>query len=121
MKKHLSTLSLFTSFSTIICCAMPALLVTLGLGATLASIVSAVPALIWISEYKIGIFIFSGLMLTFTGVVKYITRNEPCPIDPKIAKECSKVKNVSNYIYGTSLVIYLIGFFFAFIAVRIFN
>ncbi|MFQ6115394.1 MAG: TonB-dependent receptor domain-containing protein, partial [bacterium] len=43
-KQNLSiVLSFFTSFSTLICCALPSLLVTLGLGAVVASTIPAVP------------------------------------------------------------------------------
>ena len=37
-QSFLSILSLFTSFGTLVCCALPALLVTLGMGASLISI-----------------------------------------------------------------------------------
>jgi hypothetical protein len=50
--KRLSALSLFTSFSTLICCALPALLVALGAGAVLSTLVSHVPQLVWVSEHK---------------------------------------------------------------------
>lgn len=39
-------LSIATSSSTLICCALPALLVAIGAGATLAGLVTAVPQLI---------------------------------------------------------------------------
>ena len=41
--KLTSVLSLLTSGGTLVCCALPALLVALGAGATLASLVAAVP------------------------------------------------------------------------------
>lgn len=39
----LPTLSLFTSVGTLLCCALPALLVTLGAGAVFASLVKQCP------------------------------------------------------------------------------
>ena len=39
----LNYLSLFTSLSTLLCCALPSLLVLLGLGATVASVLSRYP------------------------------------------------------------------------------
>ena len=45
------TLSLFSSVGTLLCCALPALLVTLGMGAALAGFVSAVPWITAISDY----------------------------------------------------------------------
>ena len=42
----LSYLSLFTSLSTLLCCALPSLFVLLGLGATVASLLSQAPWLV---------------------------------------------------------------------------
>ena len=44
------TISLFTSFGTLICCALPAMFVALGAGAVLAGLVSSLPFLILISK-----------------------------------------------------------------------
>lgn len=112
----LSTVSLFTSFGTLICCALPALLVTLGAGAVLAGLVANVPQLIWLSEHKVGVFIIAGLMIIISGLVRYQTRNAPCPIDPEQARSCMKLRRYSGIVYYTSVAIYLTGFFFAFIA-----
>jgi mercuric ion transport protein len=38
--------SLFSSFSTLICCALPSVLVLLGMGTTVASLLSAAPWLV---------------------------------------------------------------------------
>ena len=52
----LNYLSLFTSFGTLLCCALPSLLVLLGLGATVASFLSAVPWLVTVSRHKNWVF-----------------------------------------------------------------
>ena len=44
--KNLSFLSLFTSTGTILCCALPALLVTIGAGAALSSLISTFPQIV---------------------------------------------------------------------------
>lgn len=110
------TLALFGSFSTLFCCALPALFVTLGAGAVLAGIVSNVPGLIWLSEHKIGLFIFAGTMLFISGLSRYLTRNAPCPIDPIKRASCTKLRKISFGIFVFSLTLYAIGFYFAFIA-----
>ena len=120
IKVNAATLSLFTSCSTLICCALPALLVTLGLGAALVSFLEVFPQLIWLSEHKSMTFIFSGCMLLIAGVAQCVSRNKPCPIDPELAQACKRGRKVSKWIYGISLSIYLIGFFFAYVAVYIF-
>jgi len=67
----LEALTIFSSFSTLVCCALPAALVSLGAGAALASVVAAVPQLVWLSEHKIQLFEFAGLMLVLSGVSAY--------------------------------------------------
>lgn len=119
-KIFLPTLSLFTSISTLLCCALPALLVTIGAGATLASIVSVSPWLVALSKYKIYTFGFSALMLIFAGIIRHKSQDNFCPTDPVQAKACQNLKRISAIIYWSSVVIFLIGFFFAFIAVHIF-
>jgi hypothetical protein len=119
-KTILPTLSLFTSLSTLLCCALPALLVTIGAGAALASIVHVTPWLVYLSKYKTYTFLFSALMLILAGYFIYKSRNEPCPIDQEQAMACIRMRKVSLYIYFLSILIFLIGFFFAFVAVKIF-
>jgi hypothetical protein len=116
----LSTLSLFTSAGTLVCCALPALLVTLGAGAALAGLVSTAPWLIALSKYKAWTFGLSGAMILFAGFMRWKARNAPCPIDTKQAAACGRLRKVSGWIYWASVVIWAIGFFFAFIAVKIF-
>ncbi len=110
------TVALFGSFSTLLCCALPALLVSIGAGAAVIGLVSAVPQLIWLSEHKTGLFIFSGVMLTLSGLSRYLTRNAPCPINPEERKACMRLRRISGGIFYCSLALYAIGFYFAFIA-----
>ena len=109
------TLSLFTSAGTLICCALPALLVSIGMGAAVAGLVSNVPQLIWLSEHKVWVFAVSGSMLLIASYMQYLQRNAPCPADPKQAKACGRLRLISTAITIFSIGIYLIGFFFAFL------
>ncbi len=116
IKQFLPTcLSLFTSLSTLVCCALPALLVSIGMGATLVSIVSALPWMVVLSKYKIQLFLVSGLLLVISGYLFWRGRNAPCPIDPNQANICAKLRFYNFIIIIISLLIYLIGFFFAFL------
>jgi len=108
--------TLFGSMSTLICCALPALLVSLGLGAVLAGVASNVPALIWVSEHKIQVFAFSAAMLSLNGFMLWKNKDAPCPIDPKLRDACVSGRKTSRNIYFVSLGIFLIGFFFAYVA-----
>lgn len=113
------TLALFSSMSTLLCCALPALLVSIGAGAVMIGLVSAVPQLVWLSEHKIPLFIFAGVMLTLSGILRYRNRNAPCPADPLKAKACARIRRISGIIFYISVLCYGVGFFFAFIASRL--
>ena len=110
----LEALTILSSFSTLLCCAMPALLISIGAGAALASVVTAVPQLVWLSEHKIPLFTFAGVMLVLSGVSAYRNRNTPCPADPVQAKSCMRLRRLSVRIFYVSTAIYATGFFFAF-------
>lgn len=110
------TISLFTSLGTLVCCALPALLVSLGLGAALAGLVGAVPALVWLSKYKIWVFGGAALLIAVAGILLWNARTLPCPADPAQAKACTRLRIVSWWIYALSVAAFAIGFFFAFIA-----
>lgn len=112
-------LSLLTSLGTLVCCALPALLVTLGMGAVLAGLVSAVPQLVWLSAHKAIVFTIAGGILIFSGILQWKNRRAPCPADPAQAAACRRLRAVSWWIWALSVVFYITGFFFAFIAVKI--
>jgi hypothetical protein len=114
----LHTLTIFSSVGTLVCCALPALLVSIGAGAVMASLVSAVPQLVWISEHKIPLFVFAGVMLLISSVSTYFNRHAPCPADPALAKSCLRMRRVSFGVLLISLTIYATGFYFAFVVGR---
>lgn len=116
----LPTLSLFTSMGTLICCALPALLVTLGMGAALAGFVGTVPWITGLSEYKEAVFAGAGIMLMLSAFMQWRARHAPCPANPAKAKACKTLRKVSWGILIVSITIYLTGFFFAFIAADLF-
>ena len=107
-------LALFGSFGTLICCALPALLVSLGAGATLVSLVSYVPGLIWVSENKEWVFLGSGVLLIGSGLLQWSQRNAPCPLDPRLRDACLRGRTWSRWTLAVSAVIYVIGAIFAF-------
>jgi hypothetical protein len=109
-------LSLFTSGSTLICCALPATLVAIGSAATLASLVSSFPQLIWISEHKLLVFGLAGVMLAIAGYFQWRARNAPCPADAALAAICMRARKQALLIYWISVVIFMVGVFFAFVA-----
>ena len=107
-------LSLFTSTGTLICCALPALLVALGAGAALSTLISAVPGLVWVSEYKEAVFVFAGIMLTVSGWLQWRSRFAPCPVDAAQRNACLRTRRSSALVYLASVVVFMVGGFFAF-------
>ena len=113
--KLVNYLSLITSSGTIICCALPVLLVSVGAGAALSSLLAVFPQLVIFSIYKIPIFIGAFIMLIIAGILQYQSRDLPCPADKKKAYACMQTRKVSMIIYFTSVGIFIIGLLFAFI------
>jgi hypothetical protein len=111
-----SILTLLTSSATLVCCALPALLVTLGAGAAVAGLVAAVPQLVWLSEHKAVVFCTAGLLLLVAGRLQWRARFLPCPTDEHLARTCARARRQSAFVYGVSVVLYLIGAGFAFLA-----
>ncbi len=111
-----SLLSLLTSSSTLVCCAIPALLVTLGAGATLSSLISVFPQVVWLSEHKALVFGIATLAMAAAGVLQWRARYAPCPTDPSLREACLKTPRHALILYGISAVILAIGAWFAFIA-----
>ena len=52
----LSFFGLFTSVSTILCCALPIILVTLGMGAVFANLTASLPFITWLAERSLYLF-----------------------------------------------------------------
>jgi hypothetical protein len=115
----LEILTILSSFSTLVCCALPAVLVSIGAGAALASVVTAVPQLVWLSEHKLPLFAFAGLMLALSGISVYRNRHSRCPVDPVKATSCIRLRRWSARILYLSTALYAVGFFFAFVISRI--
>ena len=110
----LSWLTLFASGGTLICCAIPIVLVTLGLGATVAALSSSFPVLITISQHKVWVFSGSGALLLLSGWLMY-RPGRACPADPELARVCARAQVWNRRIYWTSVIIWSAGFFAAYL------
>ncbi len=110
MKRLIAYGGLFTSLGTLLCCAIPSLLVMLGFGAALAGFIGDYPQLVWLSENKGLVFGLSFLML---GVSYLSSRNKVCPIDKK--EDCEAAQKWSKPLFLVSLGINVVGIFYAFI------
>ncbi len=110
-----SVASLFASSGTLVCCALPALLVSLGAGAVMSSLVSAVPQLVFLSEHKEALFSFAGLMLAASAALQWRNRHAPCPVDLRLRQACLRTRRFSVQVLSISVAIYAVGGWFAFV------
>jgi hypothetical protein len=107
-------LALVTSSGTLVCCTLPALLVSIGAGAALSSLVSAVPQLVVLSEYKGWVFGIAALMLALAGAVQWRNRSAPCPVDPSLRASCLRTRRWSQRVYLLSVALFAVGVLFAY-------
>jgi hypothetical protein len=107
--------ALLASSATLLCCVLPALLVAIGAGAALTSLVTAVPQLVWLSEHKPLVFGIAIALMTISGVALWYGRSLPCPVDPDAARSCRRLRRISALLYGLALVSLLLGVTFAFV------
>jgi len=111
-------LTLFASSGTLICCALPIILVSLGLGTTVAALTSNFPLLVTIAEYKTWVFVGSGGLLLISGWLMYRS-GRTCPTEPELARLCQKTQTWNRRIYWTSITLWGIGFSAAYLALPI--
>lgn len=120
-EKALVILSLFASTSTLLCCALPTLLVTLGLGAVVAGAVSALPWLITLSQHKQWVFLGAGLLIAGNWVlVRRWQRAVTACTTPAGASSavsaCQVASRFSRVVLWISTATFILGFIVAFLA-----
>jgi mercuric ion transport protein len=112
----LNYFSLFTSLSTLLCCALPSLLVLFGLGASVASMLSFMPWLVTLSRHKQWTFAVSGVLIALSFVNTYYVspriRAKECRADDPSA--CEEASRLSKILIWVSAVIYAVGVFVAY-------
>jgi mercuric ion transport protein len=113
----LNYFSLFTSLSTLLCCALPSLLVLFGLGASVASMLSFMPWLVTLSRHKQWTFAVSGMLIALSFVNMYYVapriRGKKCSADDPSA--CEEASRFSKVLLWVSALIYAVGVFVAYV------
>ena len=107
--------ALLASSATLVCCVLPAVLVSVGAGAALVSLVSTFPQLVWLSEHKPLVFGLAVILLALSGAMIWYARRLPCPTDPRAARTCAKLRALSYWLYGAAVFGFITGFIFAFV------
>jgi mercuric ion transport protein len=113
----LNYFSLFTSLGTLLCCALPSLLVLFGLGASVASMLSFMPWLVTLSRDKGWTFSISGTLIALSFVNMYYIspriRAKQCSADDPSA--CEEASKLSKVLLWVSAGIYSVGVFVAYV------
>jgi mercuric ion transport protein len=111
----LSYLSLFTSLSTLLCCALPSLLVLIGLGASVASMLSVMPWLVMLSRHKAWTFSISGALIVLSFMnMYYLAPRLVAGCDPNDPSACRGASRMAKILLWVSATIYAGGFFVAY-------
>ncbi len=115
METGATWVTLLASTGTLVCCALPIILVTFGMGATVAALTSTAPFLIILSQHKVWVFAGSAMMLALSGWMMY-RPGRSCPVDPELGAQCDRTQVWNRRIYWTSVALWGVGFFAAFLA-----
>lgn len=108
-------LSLFASAGTLVCCALPIVLVSLGFGAAVAATTSALPLLITLSQHKTWVFAGSALLLALNAALLR-SATARCPADPALATRCRRADAWNRRVFIIALGVWMVGFFAAYLA-----
>ena len=111
-QSYLRWVALFITSGTLLCCALPIVLVSMGFGAVVASLNFNVPGLLFLAEYKLWTLSLSALLLLFLAWVIW-RPNQSCPADPELAAHCQTAKRWNQRVFWLSSIIWCIGFFFS--------
>ncbi|PHQ68276.1 MAG: hypothetical protein COB92_01495 [Robiginitomaculum sp.] len=113
-------LTLFASTTTLFCCALPILLVTIGLGAVSAAMFANVPFLSFLARHKPWLFLFSFCLLAISAWSVY-RPGRTCPVDPQQAAQCAKADKWNKRVLMVSITIWCIGFIAAYLSLPLLN
>ncbi len=117
-QRALSWVTLLASTGTLLCCALPILLVSLGFGAVVASLTSSLPVLVTLAAYESWMFSVSALLLGVTAWVLWI-RPQQCPSDPELAERCAQAGVWNRRVFWMATVVWVVGFTAAFLLLPI--
>jgi hypothetical protein len=114
----LAFFGLFTSISTILCCALPTILVAIGMGTVFASITSNFPFVIWLSQKILYLFVTTAILLLVGGYFIFL-KPQTCPLNQNSNQICNKTKKFNKIIWWVSFIILITSFFFKYILIHL--
>lgn len=114
-QQGITWLALFTSSSTLLCCALPIVLVSLGLGSTYAALTDSVPWLVTLGEYKAVTFALAGTLIGGSIWLSF-RPGRSCPADPQLATHCGRIQTWNKRLLILAAIAWGVGFFAAYLA-----
>ena len=111
---------LFTSATTLICCALPIMLVMLGFGAVSAALFSNLPFLAVLAHHKIWLFSGSALLMVLAAWALY-RPGRACPTDPILAAQCARADKWNRRLFIIAATFWAIGFIAAYLSLPLLN
>lgn len=110
-KDLVSIASLFSSFSTLLCCALPSLLVAIGLGSVVAGIFSGLPGLQAVVKHHNILFVTAGIVLALNGWLLFRKKSGEVCLPAEAGKEtaCETAHRWNFWIFWASVALFAIG------------
>jgi hypothetical protein len=111
--------ALAASSATLVCCVLPAVLVSLGAGAAVVGLITSFPQLIWLSEHKAAVFGTATALIVASGVLLRWASRLPCPVDAELGRRCMRLRSYGLRLYVVSVGLLIVSAAFAFVLPRI--
>lgn len=115
-RKQWGWVVLFASSVTLVCCALPILLVSVGLGALSAALFANLPFLTFFAQYKSWLFILSASLIGAAAWVLY-RPDRACPSDLELARQCAVADRWNKRLLWGATGCWVIGFTGAYLSV----
>lgn len=107
-------LVLLTSSATLVCCVIPIVLVSLGLGAAVAATYGSLPFLTFLGVHKEWTFAFSAIVLLAAAWALF-RPGRACPADPELARACEAADRWNRRLFTVAAAIWSVSFFAAYL------
>ena len=107
--------ALLASSTTLVCCVLPAVMVSIGAGAAVVGLITAFPQLIWLSEHKAAVFGNATALLVVSGLLLAWARRLPCPLDSDLGPKCMRLRKIGARLYAVSVGLLVLSSIFAFV------
>jgi mercuric ion transport protein len=117
-RRLLGYLGLFSSVGTLLCCALPSLLVLLGFGASVASVLASAPWLVTLSRHKAWLFAASALLIAgdfyyvYRLAPRLLARSGACGVDDAT---CAGASRTARGLLWVSALLLVAGFSVAYV------